>query len=81
MLAPGERAHVFDRFYRADDALNSRSGGLGLGLSISRALAQDMDGTLSVAARPGGGCIFTLELPLDDGGGALDGKRREESRK
>lgn len=80
-LSPGERAHVFDRFYRADDALNSRSAGLGLGLSISRALAQDMDGTLSVAARPGGGCIFTLELPLDDGGGALDGKRREESRK
>ena len=80
-LSPGERAHVFDRFYRADDALNSRSGGLGLGLSISRALAQDMDGTLSVAARSGGGCIFTLELPLDDGGGALDGKRREESRK
>ena len=72
---------MFDRFYRADDALNTRSGGLGLGLSISRALAQDMDGTLSVAARSGGGCIFTLELPLDDGGGALDGKRREESRK
>lgn len=79
-LSPDERAHVFDRFYRADDALSSRSGGLGLGLSISRALAQDMDGTLSVAARPGGGCIFTLELPLDDGGGALN-RRRGEKRK
>ena len=77
-LSPEERAHVFDRFYRADDALNSRSGGLGLGLSISRALAQDMDGSLSVAARPGGGCIFTLELPPDDGGGALDGRRGED---
>ena len=77
-LSPEERAHVFDRFYRADDALNSRSGGLGLGLSISRALAQDMDGSLSVAARPGGGCIFTLELPPDDGGVALDGRRGED---
>lgn len=79
-LSPDERVHVFDRFYRADDALSSRSGGLGLGLSISRALAQDMDGSLSVAARPGGGCIFTLELPSDDEGGALN-RRRGEKRK
>lgn len=59
------RARVFDRFYRADDALDSKTGGLGLGLSISRALARGMDGDLSVAARPGGGCVFTLELPAE----------------
>ncbi len=62
-LSSEARARVFERFYRADDALNSKTGGLGLGLSISRALAQDMGGRLSVSARVGGGCVFTLELP------------------
>jgi len=55
-------SRAFERFYRADDALDSETGGLGLGLSISRALARDLGGELSVAARAGGGCVFTLEL-------------------
>ena len=64
-LPAAARARVFDRFYRADDALDSKTGGLGLGLSISRALARGMGGDLSVAARPGGGCVFALELPAE----------------
>ena len=57
--------HVFERFWRADSALSAEKGGLGLGLSISHALAADMDGALSVAARDGGGCVFTLSLPAE----------------
>lgn len=63
-MTPEAMKHAFDRFFRADDALSSETGGLGLGLSISRTLAHDMGGTLSVAARDGGGCVFTLELPV-----------------
>ena len=55
--------HVFERFWRADGALNSEKGGLGLGLAISHALAEDMDGSLSVTDREGGGCVFTLSIP------------------
>lgn len=55
-------SHAFERFYRADDELTAKTGGLGLGLSISRALARGMGGELSVAARDGGGCLFALEL-------------------
>ena len=62
-LSAEARAHVFERFWRAETALTAETGGLGLGLSISQALAQDMDGRLTVAARAGGGCVFTLELP------------------
>lgn len=62
-LSAEARARVFERFYRADDALDSKTGGLGLGLSISLGLARGMGGGLSVAARAGGGCVFTLELP------------------
>lgn len=61
-MPPEAMRHAFERFYRADDALNSKTGGLGLGLSISQALARDMGGSLSVNAREGGGCVFTLEL-------------------
>lgn len=57
------RKHAFERFWRGDDQLTSSTGGLGLGLSISDSLAKDMDGHLAVAAREGGGCVFTLDLP------------------
>ena len=63
-MSPEAMEHAFERFYRADDALTSKTGGLGLGLSISQALAHDMGGCLSVHAREGGGCVFTLELPV-----------------
>ena len=66
-IPPEAMKHVFKRFFRADAALNSKTGGLGLGLSISYALAKDMGGALSVAARDGGGCVFTLELPVAGG--------------
>ena len=62
-LSAEARAHVFDRFYRADNALDATTRGLGIGLSISKALAQDMHGTLAVSPNPSGGCVFTLSLP------------------
>ena len=61
-LSAQARKRVFERFYRQEEALESKTEGLGLGLSISRALAREMDGDLTVAARPGGGCVFTLRL-------------------
>jgi signal transduction histidine kinase len=39
-------------------------GGLGLGLSVSRALAETYDGSLTVRSTPGNGATFTLTLPL-----------------
>jgi two-component system, OmpR family, sensor kinase len=56
------RAHVFDRFWRADSA---RSGsGAGLGLAIVAAIAAEHGGTASVVDAPGGGAAFTIRLPL-----------------
>ena len=61
-LADSDLTHVFDRFWRADDA---RTGsGTGLGLSIVRAIAEEHGGSASVTNLPGGGARFTLALPL-----------------
>jgi signal transduction histidine kinase/CheY-like chemotaxis protein len=58
-------AHVFNSFEQADAGTTRRYGGTGLGLTISRKLAEIMDGTLTVQSREGEGSTFTLILPLD----------------
>ena len=64
-LPNAELRHVFDRDWRAHNDLTKSVGGWGVGLSFARDLARDMGGELSVAACPGGGCAFTLTLPLE----------------
>lgn len=44
--------------------------GLGLGLAISRAIVDDLGGTLGFAGNPGGGSVFTVRLPTAAGGTA-----------
>ena len=61
-LSPEGLRSVFERFWRADDSATASVGGFGLGLTIARSYARDMGGDLTVAARPGGGTVFTLEL-------------------
>ena len=53
---------VFDPFVQVDRALNRPHEGVGLGLAISRDLAQGMGGTLTVRSTPGKGSVFTLRL-------------------
>ncbi len=53
--------HIFDRLYRADASRSQR--GLGLGLSLVKAVVQAHYGTITVASQPGQGAIFTVHLP------------------
>ena len=62
-LTGAEQAQVFDRFYRADPSRARQSGGLGLGLSIARAIAEAHGGSITVWSEPGAGTAFTLCLP------------------
>ena len=62
-MAQDALRHVFERFWRGDDATTAETGGSGLGLAIARELALGMKGDLAVARRSGGGLVFTLTLP------------------
>ncbi len=56
--------HVFDRFYKADPS--RRGGSSGLGLAIAAEHAALLGATLRARARPGGGLIFALTLPVTE---------------
>lgn len=55
--------HIFERFYRVDDARARKDGGTGLGLAIAKAIAIHHQGELSVDSQPNEGTTFTLQIP------------------
>jgi signal transduction histidine kinase/CheY-like chemotaxis protein len=58
------RNRLFSRFEQADGGITRKFGGSGLGLSISRQLAEMMGGELDCESEPGGGSCFMLTIPL-----------------
>jgi two-component system sensor histidine kinase MprB len=57
-------AHVFDRFYRADEA--RALPGSGLGLSIVKQVVDGHNGTVSISNREGGGTIVRVVFPATE---------------
>lgn len=62
-IAPEHIDRVFEEFGQVQSALQDRVKGTGLGLPLSRRLAQVLGGTLEVASAPGAGSTFTLAVP------------------
>ena len=61
-IAPEDLPQIWDRLYRADRSRGQR--GLGLGLSLVRAIATAHRGEASVTSAPGKGARFRLALPV-----------------
>ena len=61
-----ERERIFEPFYRRA-SMSPDAGGVGLGLSIARGIAEAQGGTVSVTDRAGGGSVFSLRVPAISG--------------
>ncbi len=61
---PTNKDAIFGRFQQADGSIPRRFGGSGLGMSISKQLAEMMDGTMDCDSTPGEGSVFSLRLPM-----------------
>jgi signal transduction histidine kinase len=62
-IDPADLPHIFEPFYRSASVRAAQIHGTGLGLPLSRSIAQAMKGRLEVASTPGRGSTFTLYLP------------------
>ena len=63
-VPPAALADIFRPFYRVEDARDRQSGGIGLGLSITRRAVQIHGGTVSAANAPSSGLLVQLTLPM-----------------
>jgi signal transduction histidine kinase len=61
-IPPDEISRIWDRLFRGDRSRAER--GLGLGLSLVKAIVETHGGTVGVASEPGRGSTFTVTLPL-----------------
>ncbi|HEY9168342.1 MAG TPA: CHASE domain-containing protein [Lutibacter sp.] len=57
------QAEIFDAFNQPESQMNSKYGGTGLGLPITKRLTEIMGGKISVSSKPGKGSVFTVYLP------------------
>jgi signal transduction histidine kinase len=65
-IAEADQQALFVSFEQVDGSATRRVGGLGLGLSFVRRLAQDAGFPLSVSSTVGKGSEFSLDLPVSD---------------
>jgi len=63
-MSDEEREHAFTRFWRADPARTRASGGLGIGLSVVREIAERHEGAVAIESVPGEGTTVRIALPL-----------------
>ncbi len=69
-MTPEQQKRVFDEFYQAEDHMTRHVGGLGIGLSITRALVQAHGGRIWCESEGANkGSTFTFALPIADNGG------------
>ena len=60
-IPPNELPHVWDRLYRGDKSRSTR--GLGLGLSLVKAIVEAHQGRVAISSTPGAGTRIELSLP------------------
>jgi len=64
-IAEQDLPHLFQEFFRTDEAKASGEIGTGLGLSIVKQIVDSYEGKIQVTSTPGKGSRFTFVLPLE----------------
>jgi signal transduction histidine kinase len=65
-IPAGELESLFQRFFRASTATRDKIAGVGLGLSIAKAIVEAHGGAIEVESEEGSGATFRVRLPLGD---------------
>lgn len=63
-ISDEDKARIFERFYQVNGTEMQPFGGSGIGLNLVKSFADLHGGTASVADNPGGGTVFTIDIPL-----------------
>lgn len=81
-IASESRAQIFEDFVQVDNPLQHKHKGTGLGLPLSRRLAQLLGGDITLVSTPGQGSIFTVRIPRiykgSEEGQLIDGRPEEK---
>ena len=64
-IPPEELAHVFEKFYQADNQSRASQKGTGLGLAISKQIVEAHDGSITCDSTVGEGTTFRIVVPLE----------------
>jgi PAS domain S-box-containing protein len=64
-ISPEHQSRIFEPFWQVDNGKTRAVGGTGLGLAVTRELAQILGGTVSVESALGAGTTFTVRLPVN----------------
>jgi signal transduction histidine kinase/CheY-like chemotaxis protein len=63
-IAPEHLERIFEEFVQVDNPLQARAKGTGLGLAVSRRIAELLEGRIVVRSTPGAGSTFSLTIPV-----------------
>lgn len=77
-ISDADKARLFEAFEQAKQS--DAFSGSGLGLSIARGLAQMLGGEILLSDNPGGGCVFTVAIPVRKAGPRLAVENKTESK-
>jgi PAS domain S-box-containing protein len=78
-IPTGERARIFEKFYRLDPDMTRGIGGTGLGLYICRELVRRVDGRIWVEPNDGRGSVFFVDIPFAAEPKQLKRRRKESA--
>ena len=62
-ISDEHQSRIFERFYRVDKSRNTKTGGMGIGLSITKAIVERHNGRIWASSDETNGTVFSIELP------------------